>query len=641
MYFMETENHVPVDIQEVMSEYDRESNTKIFTGIPALIVRGVLIAFTLYVFATTLFITLPEQVRRSLFLGWIILVVFIMYPVRKKSPKTPNRLPWYDIALAGVGCASYFYFAFNFDAIVNRAIAISTLDITVAIIGIAILVEACRRVVGLPILFVAGGFVIYAFANGYSLRRVVHQLFYTTDGIIGTPLGVCATFIVLFIILGAFLEKTGIGTFFVDLANSVAGFATGGPAKVAVIASALEGMYSGSSVANTVGSGSVTIPVMKKTGYKPEFAAAVEAAASTGGQIMPPIMGAAAFLMAEMTNTPYIVIAVSAILPALLYFLGIFMMIHFEAKKVGLKGLPREAIPNFFKLLVKKGYLFLPIIVLVWLMGTGFTPSYSACFAILAAFVVSLFRKDTRLSPKAFSEAMAAGAQNTIGVAIACATAGIIVGTVTLTGLGQHLIGALLSVAQSSQLLALVLTMIACIILGMGVPTTANYVIMATICAPILIKMGFPLLAAHMFVFYFGIVADITPPVALAAYAGAAIANANPMKTGLIATRLAVTAFIVPYIFIFSPEMLFINTDVLTVIRICITSVVGIVAVASALEGYLKCKMSWPERIAALGAGLMLIHPELITDIVGVALVAALYLFQIQKAKRIAPAKAT
>ena len=633
---MNSENHSTPDIQKIMSEFDRESNTKHFSGMPELIIKGLLILFTIYVFSTTLFITLPEQVRRSSFLGAILLLAFLIYPARKNAAKIKNHFPWYDITLAIAGCASYWYYAFNFESIVNRAVAINTTDIIIAVVGILILAEACRRVVGIPILFVAGAFIAYAFIRGYSLRRIIHQLFYTTDGVIGTPLGVCATFIVLFIILGSFLEKTGIGTFFVDLANSVAGFASGGPAKVAVISSALEGMYSGSSVANTVGSGSVTIPVMKKAGYKPEFAAAVEAAASTGGQIMPPIMGAAAFLMAEMTNTPYAVIAVSAILPALLYFLGIFMMIHFESKKLGLKGLPKESIPHFGKLLLKKGYLFLPVAVLVILMGTGFTPSYSACFAILASIIASAFSKSTRLSPKGFVDALAGGAQNTIGVAVACSVAGVIVGIVTLTGLGQQLIGALLSVAQTSQFLALFLAMIACIILGMGVPTTANYVIMATITAPIVVQMGVPLLAAHMFVFYFGIVADITPPVALAAYAGAAIANANPIKTGVNATRLAITAFIVPYIFVYSPEMLFINTDAITVIRITITSIIGIVGVAAALEGHMKCKMSWPERLVALGAGLMLIHPEFLTDIIGIALIAAIVLYQQYKARKLA-----
>jgi TRAP transporter 4TM/12TM fusion protein len=465
-------------------------------------------------------------------------------------------------------------------------------------------------------------------AAGFSLRRIVHQLFYTTDGIIGTPIGVCSTFIVLFIFLASFLEKSGIASFFIDLANSIAGFASGGPAKVAVIASALEGMYSGSSVANTVGSGSVTIPVMKKTGYKPEFAAAVEAAASTGGQIMPPIMGAAAFLMAELTGIPYPVIAVSAILPAALYFTGIFLMIHFEAKKLGLRGLPKESIPHFGKLLLRRGYLFMPVIVLVVFMGLGFTPAYAACVAIAAALIVSCFRKDTRFTPSSFVAALSNGSRNTISVGMACAMAGVVVGIVSLSGLGQVLISALLVVAENSLLLALILTMIACLVLGMGIPTTANYVIMATITAPIVIRMGIPVMAAHMFVFYFGIVADITPPVALAAYAGSAIAGSNPIKTGLIATRLAITAFIIPYIFVFSPAMLFIDTTPLEVIRIVVTSCIGMFGLAAGLEGYMVKKVIMPARAAAVAGGFLLIDPGFYSDLTGFMLIAVVTLFQ-------------
>ncbi|MBS7316025.1 MAG: TRAP transporter permease [Clostridiaceae bacterium] len=625
-----------VNADELMAEFDRESNTRHFEGLPLYLVKGLLALFVVMVLTMTLFVTPPEQVRRSLFIGYIILMGFILFPVRKKSPKIVNHVPWYDIVFAIVGFGCYLYYVINFEAIVNKAINISTLDMVIALIGILLLAEICRRVVGFPILVVAGAFIVYAFARGYSLKRIVHQLFFTTDGVLGTPLGVCATFIVLFIILGSFLEKTGIGAFFIDLANSVAGFASGGPAKVAVISSALEGMYSGSSVANTVGSGSVTIPVMKKTGYKPEFAAAVEAAASTGGQIMPPIMGAAAFLMAEMTNTPYATIAVSAILPAVLYFVGIFMMIHFEAKKLGLKGLPKESIPNFFKLFLRKGYLFLPIVVLVVLMSLGKTPAFSACYAILAAIVISFFSKETRMSPATFVEAVEGGAKNTIGVAVACAIAGIIVGIVTLTGLGQDLINVLMSVANNSKLFALFLTMIACIVLGMGVPTTANYVIMATITAPIVIKMGVPVLAAHMFVFYFGIVADITPPVALAAYAGAAIAKSNPLKTGINATRLAITAFIVPYIFALNPAMLFIDTTPLAVVQIILTSLIGIFAISAGMEGYMFTKMRWWEILPSIAGGLLLIEPNLVTDLIGLVLIALTLVVQILKKRKAA-----
>ncbi|MGN1121597.1 MAG: TRAP transporter permease, partial [Eubacteriales bacterium] len=623
---------------ELMAEFDRESNTRQFSGIAQILIKVAFLAFAVFIFGTRFF-TLPEQVRMSVFLGIIMFLGFLIYPLYKKQTKKKNFIPWYDFLFAVVGATPYFYYAVNFRAITNRAVAINDVDKIMAIIGIVFLFELCRRAVGLPILFVAGGFIVYAFVYGKSLNSILYNLFYTTNGIPGTPLNVCSTFIVFFIILGSFLEKTGIGGFFVDLANSIAGYASGGPAKVAVISSALEGMYSGSSVANTVGSGSVTIPVMKSIGYKPEFAAAVEAAASTGGQIMPPIMGAAAFLMSEITGIPYVTIAVAAILPAVLYFAGIFMMIHFEAKKYGLKGLPKESIPNFFKLFIRKGYLFLPIVVLVLLMSLGKTPAQSACMAILTTMaimlitdvvkmigklikgkdfasdiidtallmlpvltffiamfllkykmenaailaglvyiVVSFFGKQTRESGKLSLDAIETGVRNTMGVSLACGLAGIVAGIVTLTSLGSTLIGVIVPIAHNNLFFALFLTMLTCIVLGMGVPTTANYLIMATITAPILVKMGLPLLAAHMFVFYFGIVADITPPVALAAYAGSAIAHSNPLKTGVTATRLAITAFIIPYIFAFNSKMLFIDATVLEVILIILTSCVGIFA---------------------------------------------------------------
>jgi TRAP transporter 4TM/12TM fusion protein len=626
------------ETEKLIAQFDRESNVRRFSGIPNYIIKGLLLLFTLYVFWVTLIISIPEQIRRSAFLGILVFIGYLLYPIRRGMTKKENHVAWYDLVLGVLGAVSFFYYVVNFEDIIGRAALLLPQDIVFGVMGIIILAELCRRVVGLPILVVASGFIIYAFTAGFSLRRIVHQLFYTTDGIIGTPIGVCSTFIVLFIFLAAFLEKSGIASFFIDLANSVAGFASGGPAKVAVIASALEGMYSGSSVANTVGSGSVTIPVMKKTGYKPEFAAAVEAAASTGGQIMPPIMGAAAFLMSELTNIPYAVIAVSAILPALLYFTGIFLMIHFEAKKLGLRGLPKESIPHFWKLLLTRGYLFLPVIVLVALMSFGFTPAYAACFAILAALLVSMFRKDTRFTPASFLDALGSGSKNTIGVAMACAIAGIVVGIVSLTGLGQVLIAVLLSVANNSLFLALVLTMVACLILGMGIPTTANYVIMATITAPIVVRMGVPVLAAHMFVFYFGIVADITPPVALAAYAGAAIAKANPIKTGITATRLAITAFIIPYIFVFNPSMLFIDSTVFEVIRIVVSSCIGMFGLAIGLEGYMVKPINIIERLMAIAGGLLLIDPGLFSDLAGLILIALVVLIQLIGAKRQKPA---
>ncbi|NLW56999.1 MAG: TRAP transporter permease [Firmicutes bacterium] len=620
----------PVDVEAVMAEYDRESNTRRFTGVPRRVVRYLLAAFSLYVFYMNLISVWPEQIRRASFVGLIVFMAFSLYPARKRSAKRENYVPWYDLLLGLVGAACYFYYVVNFAELAVKATRISQWDMIVGLVGVLITAEVCRRVVGIPILVVAGAFISYAFYAGYSLRRIIYTLFYTLDGVIGTPIGVCSTFIVLFIILGSFLERTNIGSFFIDIANSIAGWATGGPAKVAVISSALEGMYSGSSVANTVGSGSITIPVMKKTGYDKDFAAAVEAAASTGGQIMPPIMGAAAFLMAEMTGVPYAKIAVAGIFPALLYFTGIFLMVHFEAKKTGLKGLSKESLPNFFKLFFIKGYLLLPIVVLIVTMSSGYTPSRAACLAILTAIIVSSFRKDTRLTPKTFIESLENGAKNTIGVAAACSIAGIIVGIVSLTGIGLKLAEGLLFLSGGIDLLALFLTMIACLILGMGVPTTANYVIMATITAPIILKLipETPVLAAHFFVFYFGVVADITPPVALAAYAGAAISGGNPLRTGVLATRLAIAAFLVPYMFVLNPSMLLINASFGQILQFTLTSFMGMYGIAVGLEGFMHTKLSTWQRILAVSAGLLMIHPDLITDLIGVALLAPIILLQ-------------
>jgi len=633
------------NVEELIAHFDRESNVRKFTGVPDIVIKGLLLLFAAYVFWVTLFANLPEQIRRSAFVGILVFIGFLLYPIHRGMTKRQNYIPWYDFVFAAMGAVSFFYHVFNFHAIVERAVMLQPMDIYMGVLGIVILAELCRRVVGLPILVVAAGFITYAVIDGFSLRRVVHQLFYTTDGIIGTPIGVCSTFIVLFIFLASFLEKSGITGFFIDLANSVAGFTAGGPAKVAVITSAFEGMISGSSVANTVGSGSVTIPMMKKTGYRPEFAAAVEAAASTGGQIMPPIMGAAAFLMAELTGVPYPVIAVTAILPAILYFTGIFLMVHFEAKKLGLSGLPKESVPHLGRLLLKRGYLFLPILVLVALMGIGFTPAYAACFAILTAFIISFFSKETRFSKAGLLDAITAGSRNTIGVAIACAVAGTIVGIVSLTGIGQMLVSSLTVIVNNPFLVstgtnlfaALFLTMLTCLILGMGIPTTANYVIMATITAPMVIRTGaeigvaVPVLAAHMFVFYFGVLADITPPVALAAYAGAAIAKSNPIKTGITATRLAIAAFIIPYIFVFNPAMLFIDTTPLKVAQIVCTSCIGMFGLAVGIEGYLLRKVALLWRLAAIAAGLLLIDPGLLSDIAGIGLIAVVVAAQAVK----------
>ena len=475
--------------------------------------------------------------------------------------------------------------------------------------------------------------LIYTFSTGIGMKRILYTLFFTTSGIMGTPVQVCAKYIVVFIIFGAFLERTGIAAFFIDLANSLVGRFSGGPAKVAVISSALCGMVSGSSVGNTVTTGSVTIPMMKKTGYKGEFAGAVEAAASTGGQIMPPIMGAAAFLMAEYMNVPYSEVALRAILPAVLYFTGIFIAVHLEAKKLGLKGISKAELPRL-GVLMKKIYLLLPLVVLVALVTTNTrTMQFSATIAILFAILVSLFDKDNRITLNKILEALEAGGKGTITVAVACAMAGVIAGCITATGLASKLISIVISASNavpfiSPTFVALFLTMICCIILGMGVPTTANYCIMASTCAPILITIGVPKVAAHFFVFYFGIVADITPPVALAAYAGSAIAKSNPMKTGINASKLAIGAFVVPYIFCMNPAMLLIDVTAFGVIQIIVTSLVGIFGVAAAMNGYLFRKLNWAARIAICVAGLMMMDPAVLTDIIGIVLLLVIIAIQ-------------
>ena len=643
---VDTSTGTAEDVEAIMKKYDRESNTRIWEGVPKKVVRYLLAAFALLMVYMNLFANWDERVRRSLFVGIVIILSFLVYPAKKGSTKK-NHIPIYDIVLMVLGAGAYFYFVINFKTIIGLATRISQLEVIVGIIGILVLAETCRRVVGIPILCVATVFIGYAFYSGLGagrafpqvLKSIVYNLFYTTSGVIGTPIGVCSTYIALFILFGAFLEATGISEFFIQLANSLAGASTGGPAKVAVISSALCGMVSGSSVGNTVTTGSVTIPLMKKTGYKGEFAGAVEAAASTGGQIMPPIMGAAAFLMAEMVGVQYSEIAMRAIFPALLYFTGIFITVHLEAKRLGLKGIAKEDLPKFVPLFIRQGYLLIPLVALVAMVMMGYTMSRSAVIATLLAILVSIPNKSTRMNPTRFVNALETGGKNTLSVAVACGIAGIIAGVVTMTGLGQILISAIVSVAGDRVIIALFLTMLTCIVLGMGVPTTANYIIMATTCAPILVNgMGINKIAANMFVFYFGIVADITPPVALAAYAGSAIAKSNPMKTALNASRLAIAAFIVPYIFAFNPAMLFIDADVVQVVIIIVTSLVGLTGVAGGLEGYMVTNMNPIQRILAVVGGLCLIIPGTVTDLAGIAIVGASVVWQLADKKKRAAA---
>ena len=636
------DSQTQADLDALMRKYDRESNTRVWEGWQRWAVGAIMVIFSLYCIGMTLFYSGLPETRLAAFLAMIVFIGFLTYPVKKGHVKV-NSMPWYDIILMLVGASCFLYFAFNALPIIKLATRIQTHHVIIGAIGILVLIELCRRCVGVPILCVLGALLIYTFYNQLSynpslyqaLKNIVYKLFYTTNGVIGTPVNVCYTYIVLFIIFGAFLERTGIANFFIALANRLAGWSAGGPAKVAVISSALCGMVSGSSVGNTVTTGSVTIPMMKKTGYHPDFAGAVEAAASTGGQIMPPIMGAAAFLMAEYMDLPYATVAVKAILPAVLYFTGIFISVHLEAKKLGLKGLSKDEMPKW-SFLLRKIYLLAPLVLLVWLVSSGAkTMQFSAAVSILAAVIVGFLNKDERLTFKKIFEALEAGAKGAITVGVACAIAGMIAGCITVTGLASILINAIVQLAGSATFIGLILTMVCCIVLGMGVPTTANYCIMASTCAPILIKMGFPLVAAHFFVFYFGIVSDITPPVALAAYAGSAIAKGNPMKTGINATKLAIAAFIVPYIFAYSPAMLFVNvTSVWAVIQIVLSALLGIFGVAAGLEGFMLRKMNLLFRLICIGGGLGLMIPGALSDLVGLVLIGGVFAIQYVQNKK-------
>jgi TRAP transporter 4TM/12TM fusion protein len=632
--FVQPDYTIQEDIDTVMRKYDRESNTRVWVGKPKVAISMILAAFSVWCIYVTLFATFLEEIRLTSFMGLIILMGFLIYPAKKGTQKV-NYMPIGDIIFMILGAGAYFYFTFHATEIINQGTRFTWYQIIIGIVGVVALIEVTRRCVGIPILCVAGFFLIYALSYGLTnpdffgrVRYLIRNLFYTKEGILSTPVNVCSKFIVVFIIFGAFLERTGISNFFINLANCVAGRFAGGPAKVAVISSALCGMVSGYSVGNTVTTGSVTIPMMKKTGYKSEFSGAVEAASSTGGQIMPPIMGAAAFLMADFVGVPYSDIIGRAILPAVLYFTGIFISVHLEAKKLGLHGIPKEELPKFGKL-IRKIYLLLPLIMLVvWVSGNFMTMQKAASLAILLSIAVSLIDRENRITPHKILEALEAGGKSAITVGAACGVAGIISGTITMTGLANDLINGIVGLAGNHLIIALVLTMLCCIILGMGVPTTANYCIMAATTAPILIRMGVPVMAAHFFVFYFGIVADITPPVALAAYAGSAIAKSNPMKTAFNASKLAIAVFIVPYVFCYSPQMLLIDSHPFEVVQIVVTSLIGIFGISAALEGYCFTEINPVFRILVIVGGLLLIIPGLVTDATGLALVIGVLAIQ-------------
>lgn len=632
---------------EILEKFDREANYRRNLGHWKWVVLVIAVGLSLFHLYTGYRGAFEARIQGPIHLGTALALIFLLYPAKKGLQHKQKGVPWYDAVLALTALGAGYYNVIFYEQLVTEKIIFgySTTDIIIATLGVLLVLEAARRCVGLPIVIVAAIAIVYAlFGNyiptklfahsGFSWDSLVTDLYLTTKGIFSTPIQVSSTFIFLFLLFGVVINRTGVGKFFNDLAFALTGRFTGGQAKAAVVASAMEGMVSGSSVANTVGSGAFTIPMMKKAGYKPEFAAAVEASASTGGQIMPPIMGAAAFIMASYTNTPYSQIMLAAIIPALLYFLGVFLAIHFESKKMGIIGLPKERLPRIKKIILERGYLLLPLIIIFYTLLTGRTPMRAALAAIVTAFLVSLIRKETRLKLKDMIEVLEEGARTALPVIAACASAGIIVGVVVQTGLGGRIANGIIVLGGGILLLTLFFTMIACLILGMGLPTTANYIVTASLAAPALI-LGFdvPVLAAHMFVFYFGIVADITPPVALAAYAGAGLARANPFKTAVTATMLAVAAYIIPYMFVLNPQLILINVEVPFLLFSIVTAVIGMVCVSTAMVGFLIRKAYVWERLILFAAGLLLISPDILLGVAGFAAILAILFIQSRRPK--------
>ena len=631
---MAEKEHLKED--ELLKKYDPKTDYRQYTGIAAILVSLIAVSLSLFHLYTAGFGILLALKQRAVHLGFIFTLIFLLYPALRHKKENKFILA-IDLIFALGSIAISSYIIINYEALVQRAGLYTQLDQYMAILAIIIVLEGTRRALGpeLPVISIL--FLLYAHFGqqmpgmlahrGYSWSRIASHMYFTTEGIFGIPLGVSATYIFLFLLLGAFAKRTGLGDLFIDLAMSLTGRTTGGPAKAAVVSSGFMGSISGSSVANTVTTGSFTIPLMKRIGYDSKFAAAVEASASTGGQIMPPIMGAAAFIMAEFIGVPYVTIAKAAILPAILYYITVGLMVHFEAKKTGLRGMDKELIPKFLDVLKERGHMIVPLVIIFYYLFRGYTPLRAAFVGILVSFALSFLKEDTRMGIKDLIDTLREGAISALGVAAACASVGFIVGVTTLTGLGLKFTSLTVALANGNLFLALFFTMVACTILGTGLPTTATYIVLATMAAPALTELGVPILAAHLFVLYFGVVADLTPPAALAAYAGAGISGSNPLKTGLTAVKLAIAGFVVPFVFAYSPELLLINTTVSRVILITASSLIGVFSLAAAVHGYLNRKTTIIERLTLLGSAYGLLLPGWQSDIVGVLLLGiVLYL---------------
>ena len=608
----------------------------------SLILAICFVAFHLY---TAAFGTMPGIAQKSIHLGFLLVIFYINAMVH--SEKRWEQIFLGIMALFALGgCA---YITILDENLQLRAGIVYASDILFAILLIIAIFEACRRKMGNPLVIITLVFVAYAFLGKYipgflnqpgmTLKKFTSLVYLTTDGIFGSPLYASASHVVLFVLLGAIMSVSGIGDYMTNLATSLFGHMRGGPAKVAVVASGFFGSISGSPTANVIGTGTFTIPMMKKNGFEPEFAAAVEATASTGGAIMPPIMGSTAFIMAEMLGIPYTAVAKAALIPAILYFLAVLFGVDIYAAKHGLKGIPRSQLPKVRSML-KQIYMLAPLIFLIFCMAVfNMTIVRSGLLTIIVTLVLVEINPKTRMTKEQWLQIPVQTVKSAVSVGIACAMAGIISGVIMGSGLGYRISSILTSVAGTSMLLLLVLTMVVSLIMGMGVPTTAAYLVLASLVAPTMIQLGIPPLAAHMFIFYFGCISSITPPVALAAYAGAGLAGCDPNKTGYKAFRLAFCSFLMPYLFVYNPVLLM-EGGVLDILWSLVTALVGAYLLASGFEGFFfRWSLKWFERPLMILGAVMLIVPGMVTDLVGIAIIVVEFVteFMFKRSEKFVP----
>lgn len=596
------------------------------------------IGLSLFELYTAGIIAMTAMRHRSVFLTSILVIAFLTRPLYKGARRDRlNGALCVDLILVVMSVAVGAYIFIDLNGIFDRQGDWSQWDITVGIVLVLLVLEATRRVIGLNLTCIASGFLLFGYFGpympdilmhkGYSIERMATTLSLTTEGIFGLPTGVAATFVFIFILFGSFLEKTGAGNFFIDIAYSITGRFSGGPAKTAVVASGFMGSVAGSAIANVVATGSFTIPMMKKIGYKPHVAAAVEAAASTGGQLMPPIMGAGAFLMAEFTQTPYLEIIKIAFIPALLYFFSVILFVHFEAQKEGIWGQPKEVLPRLGKTIKKGIHFIIPVGILITALVMNYSPMMAGFVAILAIYFTALLRKDSRISITTLLKTLEQGARNAVLVGVACAAAGIIVGVVNLTGTGLRFSSLIVSLSQGNLLLALALVAFTSLLLGMGLPVTASYIVLVILAGPALMDLGLPLITAHMIVFWYSQDANITPPVALESFAASGIAGSSPMRTAFTSWKLAKGLYIIPIVMAYHPLLL--NGTTGEVVQTVIFCTVAITAFVICLERYFLVPLIWVETILYGGAAIALIWANDTVNYIGFAVFVILAAYQI------------